>query len=101
MDGPSSAGGFAEWIWLGGAGLLGRLMYHAKQVQQGKRKPFSWVLAWDAPIALAMGWIALGISTYFHTAWPVSVSIALVCAYLGPYSIDTLFASWAVKKVKD
>ena len=45
-------GDYVPWLATGGAGLLGRLMFHAKLVQSGRRKPFSWVLFWDIPIAL-------------------------------------------------
>lgn len=71
--------------------MLGRLMYHARQVQAGKRKPLSWTLFWDLPIAIGMGWIALGIGTYFTLKWEVTVSLALSISYLGPYCIDNLF----------
>lgn len=83
------------WVIMGGAGMLGRLMYHARQVQAGIRKPFSWVLLWDIPIALGMGWIALGIGVWLHVYWEATVSMALAIAYLGPYSIDTVFAAYA------
>jgi hypothetical protein len=78
--------------------MLGRLMYHAKQVQIGKRKPFSWLLFWDIPIALGMGWTAFGLATYLTVTWEATVSIALVASYLGPYGVDTLFAKWAESK---
>lgn len=85
-----------QWIIIGGAGLLGRLTYHARQVQLGRRKPFSWVLLWDIPVALCMGWIAMGLSTWLlKTPWNATVSIALVAAYLGPYGMDTVFSKWA------
>lgn len=71
--------------------MVGRLMYHAKLVQLGKRKPFSWTLLWDIPIALGMGWIALGIAQWFGLAWEPTVSISMAASYLGPYSIDTAF----------
>ena len=86
---------FTPWVWIGGAGMIGRLMYHAKQVQAGKRKPLSWALFWDVPIALGMGWIALGLGTWLHVAWEVTVSLALIIAYLGPYGLDTIVAKWA------
>lgn len=73
---------------------MGRLMFHAKQVQAGVRKPFSWALFWDLPIGLCMGWIALGIGTWLGARWEVTVSIGMATAYLGPYGIDTLFLRW-------
>lgn len=78
--------------------MLGRLMYHARQVQLGKRKPFSWVLLWDIPVALCMGWIALGVATWLKIPWETTVSLALVAAYLGPYSLDIVFAKWSIWK---
>ena len=75
--------------------MLGRLMFHARQVQMGRRKPFTWALFWDIPIALGMGWIALGLASWLGVRNEVMVSIALVVAYLGPYGMDTLFAKWS------
>ena len=83
------------WAATGGAGMLGRLMFHARQVQMGRRKPFTWALFWDIPIALGMGWIALGLASWLGVRHEVMVSIALVVAYLGPYGMDTLFAKWS------
>lgn len=88
-------GDYVPWLATGGAGLLGRLMFHAKLVQSGQRKPFSWVLFWDIPIALGMGWISLGLSRWLNVHWEVTISIALIVAYLGPYGIDTMFAKWS------
>ena len=88
-------GSAGPWAATGGAGVLGRLMFHAWQVQMGKRKPLSWTLLWDLPIALGMGWIALGLASWLNVRHEVMISIALVVAYLGPYSIDSLFAKWS------
>ena len=70
-------------------------MFHARLVQEGKRKPFSWVLLWDIPIALGMGWVSLGLGLWLGLNWEVLISFALVVSYLGPYGIDTLFDKWA------
>lgn len=56
----------APYVWTGGAGVVGRLMFHARQVQQGKRKPLSWALLFDLPIALAMGWIVYGVCVWLR-----------------------------------
>lgn len=79
------------WIFTGGAGMIGRLMYHSKQVQLGKKKPVSWMLFWDIPIALGTGWISLGLCKWWGVEWEATVSVAIVAGYLGPYGIDTLF----------
>lgn len=78
--------------------MLGRLMYHAKLVQQGKRKPFSLALLLDVPIALGCGWVAFGISRYFGIVWEAEISAAIVASYFGPYGMDTVFAKWADSK---
>lgn len=83
------------WAATGGAGMLGRIVFHAVQVQKGARKPFSMVLLWDIPVAVFMGWVALGAATWLRVPWEPTVSIALIAAYLGPYGIDTLFAAYA------
>ena len=75
--------------------MLGRLTYHARQVQLGKRKPFSWVLLWDIPVALCMGWIAYGGGIWMNVPYEATVSLALIASYMGPYSIDALFIKWA------
>lgn len=86
---------YTPWLYTGGAGLIGRLMFHAKLVQVGQRKPLSWLLFWDIPIALGMGWISLGLSSWLGVEWQVTISMSLVVAYLGPYGIDSLFVKWA------
>jgi LydA holin phage, holin superfamily III len=89
--------GSLPWIFTGAAGLLGRLMFHAKEVQMLRRKPISWVLLWDLPIALGMGWIALGIGKWIEAPGEVVISIALAISYLGPHGIDIAFAKWSEK----
>lgn len=84
----------ATWIWLGMAGLMGRVLYHAKQVQAGVRKPWSTALLWDIPIGLGMGWIALGGTTYLGLTQQASVSVAMIFSYLGPYTMDRLLTKW-------
>lgn len=97
-----SEGGWANelmpWAWIGGAGMLGRLMYHAKMVQQGKRKPFSLALFLDIPIALGSGWAAFGIAKWYGIPWETQVSAAIIAAYFGPYGMDIIFAKWADRK---
>lgn len=85
------------YAWTGGAGVLGRLMYHARQVQQGKRKPLSLALMLDLPIALAMGWGAYGAAVWGGLAPEPSISVVIAASYLGPFTIDMLFVRWAEK----
>ncbi len=90
-------GDAAPYVWTGGAGMLGRLMFHARQVQQGKRKPIGWVLLCDLPIALGMGWGVLGLCEWLGLTPQPTISLAIAAAYLGPWSIDVLFARIADK----
>lgn len=94
----------AEWngvqeayAWTGAAGVLGRLMLHARMVQQGKRKPWSWALMFDLPIAFAMGWITFGLCVWFKLAPEPTISAAIAVSYLGPYSVDRVFSLLADK----
>lgn len=85
----------AAYFWTGGAGVLGRLMYHARQAQQGKRKPLTWALMLDVPIALAMGWIVYGISAWYDLGPEPTISFAIIGAYLGPWAVDVVFSKVA------
>lgn len=83
------------YLWTGGASILGRLMYHARQVQAGKRKPVTWALLFDLPIALAMGWIVYGVTVWLAMGAEMTISAAIASAYLGPWTVDRLFARLA------
>jgi hypothetical protein len=78
--------------------MLGRLMFHAKQVQAGKRKSFTWLLLWDIPIAVGMGWMALGIASLTSMPWEATVSLGMASSYIGPYGIDRVFVKWSDMK---
>jgi hypothetical protein len=80
------------YLWTGGAGLLGRAMFHAREVQQGRRKPFSLALVFDVPIALAMGWAAYGLCVWAKLDMQPTISVAMIASYLGPYTLDRFFA---------
>ena len=91
-------GNIMPWFFTGAAGMLGRLMFHAKLAQTGQVKPLSWALFWDIPIALGTGWIALGLCSWLNLGWNPTISIAIMTGYLGPYGIDTIFSRWADMK---
>lgn len=88
------------WILTAAAGLLGRLMFHAKEVQMSRRKAFSWILLWDLPIALGMGWIALGLGAWLEANTEVTISIALAISYLGPHGLDIAFMKWSDREMQ-
>lgn len=76
------------YAWTGGAGLVGRIMYHAQQVQRGKRKPWTLALLFDLPIALGMGWATYGLCVWGHLTAEPTISAAIASSYLGPFAID-------------
>lgn len=85
------------YIWTGGAGMLGRLMFHAREVQRGRRKPLTWALLFDVPIALAMGWSAYGVCVWLGLEMEPTLTAAILSSYLGPYTVDWVFARAADK----
>jgi hypothetical protein len=97
MDHLPGWGEIAPWAMAGAAGMMGRLMFHAKQVQAGRRKPLSWTLLWDIPIALGMGWSALGVCTWRGAPYELMISVALLASYLGPWTLDLVVAKAADK----
>ena len=89
--------GSEPYVWTGGAAILGRLMYHATQVQKGIRKPWSFTLLFDIPVALGLGWAIYGLCVYFNLSPEPTISAAIVGGYLGPYTLDRIFAVIAKK----
>ena len=75
----------------GAAGAIGRLMLHARQVQRGVRRPWSWALLLDLPIAFGMGWFAYGVADSLHMTLQATVSAAIGAGYLGPFAFDRIF----------
>ena len=65
-------------------------MFHVREVQRGNRKPLSFALLWDLPVALAMGWIAYGLCVWAKLAVPPTISASIVAGYLGPFIVDRM-----------
>ncbi len=85
------------YILTGGAGILGRLLFRARQIQSG-RSSFAWiVLACDLPIALAMGWAAYGACVWAKLAMQPTITAAIMASYLGPYTVERLMGRAADK----
>jgi len=67
---------------------MGRLMWHAREVRQGRRKFLSVEILWDVPIAIGMAIVAEGIGAYFEFSRPITSALVAVCAYLGPRGFE-------------
>lgn len=77
-------------------GVIGRLVFHSREVQAGRRSPFGWHLLWEIPVAIAMGTIGMGIASYLSLphGWPTAAVVASI-SYIGPGFIE-----WAFDTIK-
>lgn len=100
---PGSADSFVELLtrFLGGGvvtflgAIGGRLMHHAIEVSQNKRKPFGKELFWEMPVAIGMAFIGDAVASYFLASSSVRVGIVAALAYLGPRGAEALFVKVA------
>lgn len=84
-----SLGDVLNYLLAGGAGIMGRAMYHAHLIQRGEQKPWLWIFC-DLLIALGMGWIVLGLGDWLGMGMSTTQSLAIVAGWAGPQLIDKL-----------
>lgn len=77
--------------------FLGRLSWHARQVQLGKRKALSRHLLLDVPAALAIGVIGNGIASYFGLGPEIKSGLIAYLGWLGLSGADDLVREIASK----
>lgn len=80
-------GSLMSFLWA----MIGRLMFHAKLVQQGRRRVISLALIWELPIALGMYMVGAGIADALGSIGHIRDGIIVSCAYLGPRVIEQAF----------
>lgn len=80
--------------------LTGRLMWHAGEVRQGKRKFFGKEIVWEIPVAVGMAMVGEAVASYFGFGQPVSTGIVAVLAYLGPRGAEAFLLNWFSTKKK-
>jgi len=92
FDGPGwlkdiLQGGSLSFVWAG----VGRLMFHARQVQQGRRRLFSKSLLLELPIALGMGMVGAGIADWLGFTGQVRDAVLVSAGFIGPRAIEQIF----------
>jgi len=95
MINPSDVDWFAMTL-SSALGLIGRLMF----LSQENRRPFSWSLLWELPIAIGMGIIGHGIGQWVGLFGLTLFSASIVCGYLGPRVISWIIAHYIKIPVK-
>ncbi len=78
--------------------LIGRSLYHANLVRQGRRRFWSLTLAWELMIAIGMGVVAGGGAEYLKLTGMAAAGFIAAISYLGPRSIEAV-QIWAERKV--
>lgn len=72
------------------APMLARLLYHRRLVRLGKRRMWSWELAWEVPTAALCAILAGGISEYMSLPWMAGHALAGVVGWLGPRGLEVV-----------
>ncbi len=81
-----------------GAALLGRLVWHTRQVQKAERKFVSMHLIWELPIALGIGFTADGfLDWYAIEEGNIRTAAIIAISYLGPGGIEHLIGRYFMK----
>lgn len=81
-----------QYLLTGGAGVVGRGMYHLHLIQKGESKPWLWTLC-DMLIALGIGWTVLGLGEWFSVPVKATQSLAILAGWGGPHLMDRIIAA--------
>ncbi len=71
------------------AGLVGRMMFHAREAQAGRRTFWGRELPFELMLAIGMGLVGYSACAWFELNGPISAGVISAIAYLGPRAIDT------------
>ena len=80
------------------AAFLGRLLYHHRLVQAGKRRFWSMNLFWEVPMAVFTGLVGHSAATYLGLTGLASSGLVAMVAYLGPHGMEHLLITLAVRR---
>lgn len=78
--------------------FLGRLVWHAEQVQRGRRRFVSWHLVWELIAAIGVGLMAEGVAVHAGLAGSPKTAAVVALAYLGPRGLEHLVARFWARK---
>jgi hypothetical protein len=82
--------------------VVGRFLYITNLIRLGKRRRFLTVQTlWELSIAVGMGVIAGGISTYFNLTGLPAAAFISAASYLGPQCIENLIGRFLPQGSKD
>ena len=76
------------------APLLARLLYHRRLVRLGKRRMWSWELAWEVPTAALCAVLAGGMGEYLSLPPLATHALAGVVGWLGPRGMEVLVSRY-------
>ncbi|NFV79985.1 phage holin family protein [Magnetospirillum aberrantis] len=72
------------------APLLARLLYHRRLVRLGKRRMWSWELAWEPPTAALCAILAGGLGEWLSLPPLATHALAGVVGWLGPRGLEVV-----------
>lgn len=78
------------WMAVVLAAVSGRMMAHARAVQDGHRRFWGQHLLWEMPIAIGMAYIAAGAGEWLGVTDNPLLAVVAAASYLGPASVDAL-----------
>jgi hypothetical protein len=77
---------------------VGRLMFHVKAVQMGRRKFFSLHLLWEWPTAIGMALIGDGFAEWLGVAGKPATALIATLAYFGPHGLEMIARRWTARR---
>lgn len=78
-------------IWWIVAGMGGRMIFHGREAQAGRRRFWGKELPFEMLIAVGMAFVGKAAAGYAGLGAEPATAIAGVAAYLGPRAIDALY----------
>jgi len=82
------------------AAIAGRLAWHTRLVQTGRRRFFSWALVWEVPTVYFTYLVGVGIADHLGWKGPAAGAAIAVISYFGPGGIQALLQTYASARGK-